>query len=235
MSDSRWDQKEGPIAPELGFDNYTMVVSKASFAIDPQYMQGTYILLSLKGRSPDISQEYADRDVRIPVGKITELKVDSADVDHITKIDGGNITQFPSRGLYSEMIRRALGQWGIADVLKGSGKWFDQASIWEGLRFRFTKETFEYKGKNPFTSERVFPTDYLGTGEKVEISSNGDSKEGLHAQLTALHDQAASHEMFVAFAVALPAVKNDPEILAAVTDPTEAEKRWGAQREEVTA
>lgn len=235
MADKRWDEKDGPIAPELGFDNYTMVVSKANFVIDPKYMQGEYILLSLKGRSPDISPEYADRDVRVPVGKIAELKVDSADPDHITKIDGGNITQFPARGLYSEMIRRALGQWNLRDALKDSGKWFDQASIWEGLRFRFTKETFEYKGKNPFTSERVFPTDYLGTGEKVDVSNNGASTVGLDAQLTALYDQASGHEMFVAFATALPAVKDNADVLAAVADPAEAEKRWGAKQEEVTA
>lgn len=234
MSDERWENPEGPIAPDKpqpgSFDNYAMKVDKAGWVTDPAYNQGKTVLLEFKGRSPELPPEYADRSVRIPAGN--NVKIDPDDPDHIVKTDGGTITQFHPRSLISKLVGRALDEWGLKDELKNSNKWFDQASIWEEYVFRFTKEKFEFSGNPPIVTERVFPTEHLGHGDILPAATaGGTSPDDLDDKLRTLYDQAASHEMFVTFATQLPEVMNDADILKAVTNADEALKRWGSEEQ----
>jgi hypothetical protein len=231
MTDKRWNDPEGPIGPDKAqpgsFDNYAMTVSDARWVTDQAYNFGNTVLLEFIGRSPELPAEYADRSVRIPAGN--GVKIDPNDADHITLSDGENITKFNPRSLISKLIGRALGDWNMGDDLKATEKWFDQASIWIGFGFRFTKERFEFSGKDKIVTERIFPTEYLGRGEVVSMAANNGSGPTLDKKLTDLYDQAADHTMFVAFATQLPEVQNDAEVLKAVTDADEAERRWGAK------
>lgn len=148
---------------------------------------------------------------------------------------------------YGRVINRVLGAAGgkegkpYADAMKGA---FDEvksrgtqyeATVWEGLRFRFETQEFSstINGEDVVWN-RTLPVEYHGAQGGSESSGNGQvaekeetatapepgdkQTEELSAQLAEIAKEADSHSDFVSKALSVDGVKDDGALLARVAD-----------------
>lgn len=189
-----WDTEENVYGPEPPFD---ATVKEPYFDYDPEYQDGENVLLYWP--LTDISDpEWEEHTIRFSVGKEWDTE-DNKTVENLQ-----NKEKFNASSFYGRVINRVIGKEsdfeqafkGAFDALKERGDPTD-ARVWDGLRFRFDAETFEFdfkddRGKQQFT--RLMPVEYLGEekkkgGKKKQSGGSGGSKKKKDDEATPDYDE----------------------------------------------
>lgn len=132
------------------FDGY---VTDAVFGFNPQYMDGTRLVLMLTVLSDD--DDIGEEPLMYPAGSGWEVK-DRGET--AVREDGKEKGFNQSSGM--GLLCAAAIEAGAGDVLKERGSPM-QASIWKGLGFHWNRKSFDYGG-DIGSKERLVPTAYLG-------------------------------------------------------------------------
>lgn len=147
-------------------DDFAFTVEQAAFEFDARYEEkkqgggsGQTLLLKLKGRPDDPSVE------------VSEIAFSCG--DGWTSPDGGrtaistkNKKKFNQNTMYYKLIERCVaeskdGGLDISAIFSARGAKSTEARLWEGLKFRFRRETVEF-GPRMKPVEHLMPVAFLG-------------------------------------------------------------------------
>lgn len=213
-------------------ESYDGTVTRAWFGTDVRYMNGEVLLLNWEIKPDDPSQfshlEDGVIEERFPCGK----GWDSNDGGKSATHESGNANKrFHRSSIYGRIIDAVPSMPGLIDVLKDRGTEME-AKVWEGMRFHFARQEFDYGGEIGKKS-RIMPVEFLGEAGEGEKPSNGASKvaalkakaaaankgnNDLRGQLVELAKNSDTHESFMDAALEVPGVADDDDLLAAVAD-----------------
>ena len=229
MSDQGWDR---PLESGLR-DDYNGTILKSYFGTDARYQNGQVVLLKwdIAGQTDDGPFEDT---VLISIGANWSTLDGGATIVH----DSGKDRYFTGGSHYGKVIARVTGKpedGGLdqGELLASRGNPF-QAKVWEGLKFHFTRESFNYGGEIG-TKEKLMPTAFLGAegGDAPAATtapaapaavSTGNPTNGatpepvLRAKLTAAAKSSADFAGFLDAAMAVEGVLDNDALMAEVVD-----------------
>jgi len=217
-----WETETSSFGPE----ECEGVVKDAKFIEDSSYQEGV-VLMSWNLETDD--PEFDEFEVRYSIGRDWETD-DGKTVEHVR-----GKTKFHEQSLYGRIINRVIGKGNGADYADSFKGALDElskrgdptdASIWEGMKFRFEQEEINFgRGINAVT--RLMPVEYLGTedggGKKKAAAKKGGKKTKAdpREQIIELAKKHDDHESFMEEALKVDGVTDDDDLFAEVTDEEE--------------
>lgn len=205
-------------------DEYEGTVAEAWFDTDLDYQNGEALLLHWQ-----VTDIVADGAAHDEITEKFSVGAGWSAVDNKQRAEKEyGDSDFNENSKYGRIIDRVATNEGAfegaLDVVAERGDEKD-ATVWEGLRFRFARETVDYGGE---IGERTFimPVEFLGVADEVsEVGkSNGSSeasREELVEKLTELAKEVDSHTEFLAKAADVEGVVDNDALFEQVADESE--------------
>lgn len=217
-------------------DDYDGTVLEAWFSSDSRYNNGQTLMMfwKIKLDRPELFPMIAEGETqeRWPCGDGWE----SVDGGETAEHPGGSEKKFHANSQYGQLIKKAIKDMGIGDILDKRGT-PQEAKVWAGLRFHFDRIEKDYKFKDretgqevSGTSNKLMPTAYLGT-EEHPVAGSGPSSSlpafnleesgidsALLDELKSLAAQCSTAGEFTGRALGLTGVPENDTVVGALSD-----------------
>lgn len=197
---SSWDTDSSS-----GLFEGTLTIEKAYFGYDAGYLSGEQELFILEGDG-----EGQDDQVRqfYSIGSGWDVENGGESVSGHDK--------FRDNSAYGRFIDAAL-KTDAKAVIQERG-YPDQASVWEGLRFKMKRKSFDY-GEQIGKKEYLVPVKFLGEAKaaKPKKKTGGSSKK-LRKELVGLAKNADDFDDFLVEALDLDGLEDDADLYGQVID-----------------